>query len=328
MLYQLSYLPECESKGMFVRRGVNLLPQPRRMAVNRSPHPSPAADTLPTVANNPDTPKLLSVDQLRVQFPVRSGVLQRVTGSVHAVDGISFEIRRGETVGLVGESGCGKTTAGRAILRLIPAASGTVRFNGQDVLAAARTDLRRLRSRMQIIFQDPAGSLNPRMRIGAIVEEPLRVHHIGNSAAERRARVIELLSQCGLPGEGVLDRYPHEFSGGQRQRICIARALATRPDFIVCDEPTSALDVSIQAQILNLLKDLRRDLGLSLLFISHDMGVVRHMCDRIAVMAAGRIVEMGPRDQIIDAPVHPHTRALLAAVPKAPPMRLPSASAA
>ncbi len=313
---------------MFVVRGVNLLRQPGSIAMDGSPHPRPAADTLPIVADNPDTPVLLSVDQLRVQFPVRSGILQRVSGFVHAVDGISFEINRGETLGLVGESGCGKTTAGRAILRLIPASSGTVRFVGQDVLGAGRAELRRLRSRMQIVFQDPAGSLNPRMRVGAIVEEPLRVHHIGQGAAERRARVIELLTQCGLPGEGVLNRYPHEFSGGQRQRICIARALATRPDFIVCDEPTSALDVSIQAQILNLLKDLRRDLGLSLLFISHDMGVVRHICDRIAVMAAGRIVEMGPRDQIIDAPVHPHTRTLLAAVPKAPPTRRSTASAA
>ena len=271
-----------------------------------------------TVIGNAETPVLVSVDRLRVRFPVRSGVLQRTTGFVDAVDGVSFEIRRGETLGLVGESGCGKTSVGRAILRLIPAASGTVRFDGLDVLGANGRSLRRMRARMQIIFQDPAGSLNPRMRIGAIVREPLRVHGIGGSAAEQRARVVELLGQCGLPDEGVLDRYPHEFSGGQRQRICIARALATRPEFIVCDEPTSALDVSIQAQILNLLQDLRRDLGLSLLFISHDMGVVRHMCDRIAVMSAGRIVEMGARDRIIDAPEHEHTRTLLGAVPRAP----------
>ncbi len=323
MLYQLSYLPGCESKGRFFGGGVNrgagvaaagvagFWVEARRAAGGWVRY----ARGLET---NGDRSALVRVEGLRVRFPVRSPVLGRVTRYVDAVDGVSFEIRRGETLGLVGESGCGKTTVGRAILRLIRAAAGTVVFDGRDVLGEGAAGLRALRARMQIVFQDPAGSLNPRMTVGAIVEEPLRVHRIGRSGAERRARVDELLAQCGLPGAGVAGRYPHEFSGGQRQRICIARALATRPAFVVCDEPTSALDVSIQAQILNLLKDLRRDLGLSLLFISHDMGVVRHMCDRIAVMHAGRIVEMGERDRVIDSPEHEHTRTLLNAVPRAP----------
>jgi ABC-type glutathione transport system ATPase component len=269
------------------------------------------------MGDRPDNHPLLSVQDLRVEFPVRSGVLRRLTGSVRAVDGVSFEMRRGETLGLVGESGCGKTTAGRAILRLIAAKSGHVSFGGVDVLRASAPALRRLRARMQIIFQDPAGSLNPRMRIGAIVGEPLGVHRVVRGRGATRKRAAELLSSCGMPGEHVLDRYPHEFSGGQRQRICIARALATRPEFIVCDEPTSALDVSVQAQILNLLKDLQRDLGLSLLFISHDMGVVQHMCDHIAVMRGGKIVEMGTREDVIGAPRHEYTRTLLSAVPVA-----------
>ncbi len=271
-----------------------------------------------------DNPALLSVRELRVEFPVRSAVLGRITGTTRAVDGISFEVFKGETLGLVGESGCGKTSAGRAILRLIRAASGDIRFDGTDVLQASSASLRRLRARMQIIFQDPAGSMDPRMRIGAIVGEPLAVHGIVRGRAAIRTRAAELLESCGMPGSHVLDRYPHEFSGGQRQRICIARALATKPEFIVCDEPTSALDVSIQAQILNLLKDLQRDLGLSLLFISHDMGVVRHMCDRVAVMRAGQIVEMGTREQVISSPKHEYTRSLLAAVPIAKVRNVPA----
>lgn len=264
--------------------------------------------------DNPASP-LLSVRDLRVLFPVRSGWLGRTTGVVRAVDGVSFDLGRGETLGLVGESGCGKTTVGRAILRLIPAASGRVEFDGQDLFGANRARMRALRRRIQIVFQDPAGSLNPRMRIGEIVGEPLRVHGLAGNPSEQRARVEKLLERCGMPGADVPDRSPHEFSGGQRQRICIARALATEPDFLVCDEPTSALDVSVQAQILNLLKDLRRDLGLSLLFISHDIGVVEHMCDRIAVMSSGRIVEVGPRGRVIDAPEHVYTRTLLNASP-------------
>lgn len=305
MLYQLSYLPGIESKGRCRFGYVNL-------RARCSP-----ADTLCSMDARSDNTALLSVRELRVEFPTRSAILGLLTGAARAVDGVSFDVFRGETLGLVGESGCGKTTVGRAILRLIRAASGDVLFNGTHVLKANGPSLRQLRARMQIIFQDPAGSLNPRMRIGAIVGEPLAVHGTVQGRSALRKRVEELLESCGMPGAHVLDRYPHEFSGGQRQRICIARALATRPEFIVCDEPTSALDVSIQAQILNLLKDLQRDLGLSLLFISHDMGVVRHMCDRVAVMRAGTIVEMGSREDVIGAPKHEYTRTLLAAVPVA-----------
>ena len=269
------------------------------------------------VASVGDAPELLCVRDLRVHFPVRSGVLQRTTGVVRAVDGVSFSVGRGETLGLVGESGSGKSTVGRAILRLIPATDGRVEFAGDDLLAASGARLRGLRRRMQIIFQDPAGSLNPRMKIGTIVGEPLRVHGLAPDRDALRGRVRELLARCGMPGADVQDRYPHEFSGGQKQRICIARTLATNPEFIVCDEPTSALAVSIQAQILNLLQDLRRDLKLSLLLISHDMGVVRHMCGRIAVMSGGRIVEMGTADEVIERPKQPCTRKLLAAVPGA-----------
>jgi ABC-type oligopeptide transport system ATPase subunit len=245
---------------------------------------------------------------------VYSGVLQRATGEIRAVDGVSFDVGRGETLGLVGESGCGKTTVGRAILRLIQPRSGTVRFDGVDVLSARGQDLRALRRQMQIIFQDPAGSLNPRMRIADIVGEPLAVHGLVEGRGQLRQKAEELLERCGMP-RAAADRYPHEFSGGQRQRIGIARALALNPKFIVCDEPTSALDVSIQAQIINLLMDLQRDLGLSYLFISHDMNVIQHVCRRIAVMYKGRIVEMGDRDQILHAPRHEYTKALLSAVP-------------
>jgi len=265
---------------------------------------------------------LLEVRGLRTHFPIRSGILQRVTGHVKAVDGISFSIARGETLGLVGESGCGKTTVGRTILRLIPATSGTVRFDGTDVYAASGTVLKNLRRQMQIIFQDPAGSLNPRMRISAIVGEPLIVHGIvpsGNGELLRH-KVEELLIRCGMP-KYAADRYPHEFSGGQRQRIGIARALALEPRFIVCDEPTSALDVSIQAQILNLLTDLQRDFGLSYLFISHDMAVIQHVCRRIAVMYKGKIVEDGTREDILQRPQHPYTQSLLSAVPETDPRR-------
>ncbi|MBC7772341.1 MAG: ABC transporter ATP-binding protein [Pyrinomonadaceae bacterium] len=265
---------------------------------------------------------LLQVSDLRVHFPIRSGVLQRVTGHVKAVDGVSFSIAKGETLGLVGESGCGKTTVGRAILRLIPATSGIVRFDGSDVYAASGTTLKSLRRQMQIIFQDPAGSLNPRMRISSIVGEPLIVHGLiapGNAELLRH-KVEELLVRCGMP-KYAADRYPHEFSGGQRQRIGIARALALQPRFIVCDEPTSALDVSIQAQILNLLTDLQRDFGLSYLFISHDMAVIQHICRRIAVMYKGKIVEEGTREDILLRPQHPYTQSLLSAVPETDPRR-------
>ncbi len=265
-----------------------------------------------------DAGPLLRVEELRVHYPIKTGLLQRTNGWVRAVDGVTLDVARGETLGLVGESGCGKTTIGRAILQLIPATSGRVTFDGVDVLASRGTKLQALRKRMQIVFQDPAGSLNPRMSIRSIVGEPLRVHGVVSDADELRERVGTLLERCGMPRTAA-ERYPHEFSGGQRQRICIARALALEPSFIVCDEPTSALDVSIQAQVLNLLKDLQRDLGLSYLFISHDMAVIQHMCDRIAVMKAGKVVEAGSKRAVITSPGHDYTRALLKAVPVARP---------
>jgi oligopeptide transport system ATP-binding protein len=268
-----------------------------------------------TTTRPPDnrTP-LLQVEGLRTWFPVRGGLLQRTTGWVKAVDDVSFEVREGETLGLVGESGCGKTTVGRTILRLVPATGGRVVFRGRSIFDLSAARMRRLRRELQIVFQDPNGSLNPRMRVGAIVGEPLLVHGLARGPG-LRARVENLLERCGL-WPGAANRYPHEFSGGQRQRIGIARALAVNPRLIICDEPTSALDVSIQAQILNLLDDLQDELGLSYLFISHDMAVIHHVCDRIAVMLDGRIVEQGPRDRVINHPQHEYTRTLLAAVPR------------
>ena len=267
----------------------------------------------------PASGPLLDVRDLKVHFPVRRGVLQRIVDHKRAVDGVSFTIAKGETLGLVGESGCGKTTVGRAILRLVPSTGGQVIFDGRDVFAMGGTSLRRMRREMQIIFQDPGVSLNPRMRVSRIVGEPMEVHGIARGD-ELRHRVERLLERCGL-WAGAADRYPHEFSGGQKQRIGIARALALEPRLIVCDEPTSALDVSIQSQILNLLADLQDEFGLSYLFISHDMAVIHHICDRIAVMWNGRIVEEGSRDAVIGSPKHPYTQALLSAVPEPDPMR-------
>lgn len=264
-------------------------------------------------------PPLLDVRDLHVWFPVRSGLLGRVTGWNKAVNGVSLSIRPGETLGLVGGSGCGKTTVGRAILRLIPLKSGTVLFEGKDVASASGAALRAMRQRMQVVFQDPAGSLNPRLRVEVIVGEAMRAHGLVRTRSEMRSRVIELLEKCGLNRDAV-DRFPHQFSGGQKQRIGMARALALRPKLIVCDEPTSALDASSQAQILNLLADLKAEFGLSLLFISHDMAVIRHVCDRVAVMNAGEIVESGERDAVLDAPKHAYTRALLASVPRMSPV--------
>ena len=256
---------------------------------------------------------LLEVRNLTKHFPIRTGLLQRTTGAVKAVDGVSFDVYPGETLALVGESGCGKTTTGRSILRLIEPTSGTVRFDGTDVLALRGETLRRLRRRMQIIFQDPYGSLNPRMTVGAAIKEGLIVHGLAEgSDADRRVSI--LLDEVGLRAE-FASRYPHEFSGGQRQRIGIARALAVEPSFIVCDEPVSALDVSVQAQVVNLLRDLQRDRGLSYLFIAHDLAVVAHMADRVAVMYLGRIVELAPRRAIFSTPLMPYTQALLSAVP-------------
>ncbi len=251
---------------------------------------------------------MLQVEHLTVTFG-------RAGGPV--VNNVSFDIHAGECVGLVGESGSGKTTVGRAILRLVEPTSGTIRLEGTDVLAARGKALRTLRQRLQIIFQDPAGSLNPRMRIGAAIAEPIQVHRLAASRAQAIAMAGDLLERVGLCRDAAA-RYPHEFSGGQRQRIAIARALASRPRLIVCDEPTSALDVSVQAQILNLLCDLRRDLGLSMLFISHDMAVIRHMCDRVAVMKDGRVIERGTCERVMEQPEHPYTQELLAAVPRTP----------
>jgi len=262
-----------------------------------------------------DAKPLLEVRGLQMHFPVTEGiVINRKIGEVRAVDGINFTVRRGETLGLVGESGCGKTTTGRCILRLERPTAGEILYDGIDIAKLERKDLMVLRRRIQVIFQDPYSSLNPRMKVGEIIAEPIMVHGIERSGARRSARVRELLSVCGLDPK-FADRYPHEMSGGQRQRVGIARALALEPEFIVCDEAVSALDVSIQAQIVNLLEDLRGQFGLTYLFIAHDLSVVRHLCQRVAVMYLGRIVELAECDELFDNPLHPYTQALLAAVP-------------
>ncbi len=258
---------------------------------------------------------LLNVQNLKMHFPITRGIiLQRQVGSIKAVDGITFELMRGETLGLVGESGCGKSTTGRAILQLYEPTAGEVIFEGQDLTEINSGELRRMRRRMQMIFQDPYASLNPRMTVGSIVGEPLEVHKIGGSRREQQQRVQELLEIVGL-NPYFINRYPHEFSGGQRQRIGVARALAVNPSFIVCDEPISALDVSIQAQVINLLEDLQSEMGLTYLFIAHDLSVVRHISDRIAVMYLGKIVELADREELYENPLHPYTQALLSAVP-------------
>jgi oligopeptide/dipeptide ABC transporter ATP-binding protein len=258
---------------------------------------------------------LVEVRDLVKHFPLARGiVLGRHVGAVHAVDGVSFELRRGEVLGLVGETGSGKSTTARLIARLLDPTAGTVRFDGDDVTRAGRRELARLRRDVQMIFQDPYSSLNPRKTIGSIVAEPFRIHGLGTGGAARKRAVQELMEQVGLNPEHY-NRYPHEFSGGQRQRIGIARALALRPKLVIADEPVSALDVSIQAQILNLLRRLQRELGLTMLFIAHDLSVVRHMCDRVAVMYLGKIVEVAEADALYAHPRHPYTGALLSAVP-------------
>ncbi len=258
---------------------------------------------------------LVELEDLRVWFPIKSGiVLDRHVGDVKAVDGVSFAIRRGETLGLVGESGCGKSTIGRAIIRLYEPTGGRIFFDGEEITKLKETQLRPLRRRMQMIFQDPFASLNPRHSVGRMVGEPMRVHGLAGSRREAGARVRELLEIVGLPADAAT-RYPHEFSGGQRQRIGIARALAVNPDFIVADEPVSALDVSIQAQIVNLMENLQREFDLTYLLIAHDLAVVRHISDRIAVMYLGTIVEVSPAEDLYDHPLHPYTISLLSAVP-------------
>ncbi len=258
---------------------------------------------------------LIQVRNLVKHFPITQGlIIERTVGAVKAVDGISFEIRRGETLGLVGESGCGKTTAGRTILALYPITSGEVIVAGIPVNSATKAQMSNFRQKAQMIFQDPYASLNPRWTVSAIIGEPIRVHHLLDTVKERDERVNELMLLVGLSPR-LINRFPHEFSGGQRQRIGIARALASNPSFIVCDEPISALDVSIQAQVVNLLEDLQDQFGLTYLFIAHDLSMVRHICDRVAVMYLGVLAELAERDELYENPLHPYTQSLLSAVP-------------
>jgi oligopeptide transport system ATP-binding protein len=263
---------------------------------------------------------LLSVKNLKKHFPISSGIIfQRQVGAVKAVDDVSFDVYRGETLGLVGESGCGKSTTGRTVLQLYKPTSGSVVFENKELSTMPAEELRRMRRRMQMIFQDPFASLNPRMSVGRIVSEPLRIHNVMPNKKEEQEYVESLLERVGL-NPYYVNRYPHEFSGGQRQRIGIARALALKPSFIVADEPISALDVSIQAQVVNLLEDLQDELNLTYLFIAHDLSMVRHICDRVAVMYLGKIVELANTDELYDNPLHPYTQALLSAVPVPDPM--------
>ena len=263
---------------------------------------------------------LLRVDSLKVHFPVMRGVLwQKQVGTVHAVDGVSFTLAHGETLGLVGESGCGKSTTGLAVLRMQDSTAGRIEFEGQDITHHDKAQMRPLRQRLQMVYQDPYGSLNPRMKVNGIIGEPLVVHGTAPDKATYDARITELMRTVGLLPD-MADRYPHEFSGGQRQRIGIARALALEPSLIICDEPVSALDVSIQAQVVNVLQELQERLGLAYLFIAHDLSVVRHLCHRVAVMYLGRIVEIADRNALYQEPLHPYTQALMSAVPVADPL--------
>lgn len=267
-----------------------------------------------------DGEPLLQARGLKMHFPIRSGVFKRTVGHVKAVDGVDLDVRRGETLGLVGESGCGKSTLAKLILRLLEPTAGEVRFEGEDILSYSRKKMLSLRRDMQIIFQDPYASLNPRMTVGNIISEPLKTHGVSGSSSERRKRVQELLEVVGLNPEHY-NRYPHEFSGGQRQRIGVARAIALNPKLIICDEPVSALDVSIQAQVVNLLEDLQREFDLTYVFIAHDLSVVKHICDRVAVMYLGKVVEIAGRDELYGNPLHPYTNSLLSAIPLPDPRK-------
>ena len=289
------------------------LPRPRfRSSAHEEARAAASAGTAAAAGADGD---LLEVENLKVWFPIKSGILlDRHVGDVRAVDDVTFQIRRGETLGLVGESGCGKSTVGRALLRLYKPTAGRIVFDGQDITELSEAEMRPLRRRMQIVFQDPFASLNPRHSVARIVGEPLKVHGLGGGRKPLARRVRELLEIVGLPADAA-SRYPHEFSGGQRQRIGLARALALNPDFVVADEPVSALDVSIQAQIVNLMEDLQTEFGLTYLFIAHDLAIVRHISTRIAVMYLGWIVEISSADELYDNPLHPYTISLLSAVP-------------
>jgi oligopeptide/dipeptide ABC transporter ATP-binding protein len=260
---------------------------------------------------------LLEIRELRKHFPIRRGFFSRVVGHVKAVDGVSLDVRRGEVVGLVGESGCGKTTLARTVLRLVPETAGEVRFDGIPVFSLGGEELRRLRRRMQIIFQDPYGSLNPRLTVGSMIAEPIKIHRLARGAAVKE-RVAELLDKVGIPPDHM-NRYPHEFSGGQRQRIGIARSLAVGPELVIADEPVSSLDVSVQAQILNLLRDLQKEFGLTFLFITHDLGVVEYLSDRVAVMYLGKFVEIADTERLYKNVMHPYSQALISAIPSLDP---------
>jgi oligopeptide transport system ATP-binding protein len=266
----------------------------------------PRSDVKPNV--------ILDVQDLRIHFPVYGGLLQREVGTVKAVDGVSFQVHEGETLGLVGESGCGKSTTGLAVLRMLPVTTGKITFEGVDITHYNQSQMRPIRRRIQMVYQDPFGSLDPRMTIGDIIGEPLEIHKLHGNKAERRTRVMDLLEMVGLRHD-MIDRYPHQFSGGQRQRISIARALAVEPRLLICDEPVSALDVSIQAQVVNLFQELQEKLGISSIFVAHDLAVVRHVSQRIAVMYLGTIVEISTRDELYANPKHPYTKALMAAIP-------------
>jgi len=257
---------------------------------------------------------LLEVHNLKTYFPINNGFISKKKDFVKAVDGVTFKLFKGETLGIVGESGCGKSTTGRSILKLIEPTSGEIIFEGRDVLSLSKQELRKLRKQMQIVFQDPFASLNPRLRISSILEEALLTHGIGNSKKERRQKVLEILQMVGLNAFHA-DRYPHEFSGGQRQRIGIARAIAVGPSLIIADEPVSALDVSVQAQILNLFQSLQKELGLTYIFIAHDLSVVKHISDRVGVMYLGRMVEFADKNQMFSEPLHPYTKSLMSSVP-------------
>ena len=265
--------------------------------------------------------KILEVRDIKKYFPIKGGFLQKTIANVKAVDGVSFDVLRGETIGLVGESGCGKSTLGRTIVRLYEPTEGEIIFNGQDIAGFKGQELKHLRKQMQLIFQDPYSSLNPRMNVSTIVGEAMLAHGIVKKGPEFTQRLTEVIEMCGLSSYHI-NRYPHQFSGGQRQRIGIARALALNPEFVVCDEPVSALDVSIQSQVLNLMMDLQEKMGLSYLFISHDLSVVKHISDRIGVMYLGSLVELADKNDLYDSPMHPYTRALLSAIPIADPTKI------